>query len=420
MNSSLASTKPDVTLSLTLSTSPDALEALNLEEIGIKLIQLLLTCTNHVSSGNLHRADVCLRQISSLASISGNSMQRLATRFASALAVRLVKRWQGLYKALNRAEPESSEMDRDQSTFAQAFPYLGLAYAIITRTLIQTMSEEHIIHIIDLGSGDPKLWIPLLRGLGHLAHGPPHVKITCVNANKVVLEKLGKNLFKEAESLDMPFQFNAVNVRLRDLTLDMLNIRSGEVLAIASILSLHVLLAEDDRVDAQFGLNKNNNSVKDCKQMVEFLAMVHSVSPKVVLLVEQESDNNLTRLVDRFVEGLHYYSAIFDSIDSTFGGSSCEERIAIEKMFGKEIESIMACEGLEREARHERYAKWTVRFARAGFKPVRLWYDSIEEAKRLMVAYGPEGYLVVNQRAGLMICWHGRPIYSVSAWTCFN
>ncbi|GFS30515.1 hypothetical protein Acr_00g0012370 [Actinidia rufa] len=248
-------------------------------------------------------------------------MQRLAARFASALAVRLVKRWQGLYKALNIARLESSEMDQD---------------------------------------------------------------------------------------------------RLRDLTLDMLNIRSGEFLAIASILSLHVLLAEDDRVDAQFGLNKNNNSVKDCKQMGEFLAMVHSISPKVVLLVEQESDHNLTRLVDRLVEGLHYYSAIFDSIDSIFGGSSCEERIGIEETFGKEIESIMACEGLEREERHERYAKWTVRFARAGFKPVCLWYDSLEEAKRLMVAYGPEGYLVVNQRAGLMICWHGRPIYSVSAWTCFN
>ncbi|GFZ19026.1 hypothetical protein Acr_27g0009450 [Actinidia rufa] len=420
MNSSFASTKPDVTLSLTLSTSPNALEALKPEERGIKLIQLLLTCANHTSSGNLHRADACLRQISSLASISGSSMQRLAARFASALAVRLVKRWQGLYKALNRAEPENSEMDRARCIFAQAFPYLGLAYAIITRTLIQTMSEERIIHIIDLGSGDPKLWVPLLRELGHLAHGPPHVKITCVNANKIVLEKLGKNLFKVAESMDMPFQFNPVNVRLRDLTLDMLNIRSGEALTITSILSLHVLLAEDDRVDAHFGINKNNNSVKDCKQLGEFLAMVHSISPKVVLLVEQESDHNLTRLVDRFVEGLHYYSAVFDSIDATFGGSSCEERIAIEEMFGKEIESIVACEGLEREERHERYAKWTVRFARVGFKPVRLWYDSMEDAKQLAAAYEPEGYLIVNQRAGLMICWHGRPIYSVSAWNCFN
>ncbi|CAL5324925.1 unnamed protein product [Camellia sinensis] len=416
MTSSSPPTKPDVTLSLTLP-SPTAQP----EERGIKLIQLLLTCANHASSGNLHRADACLRQISQLASVSGNSMQRLAARFASALAVRLIKRWPGLYKALNNARPASPEVDRAWSIFTQAFPYLGFAYAIITRTLIHTMSEERVIHIVDLGLGDPKLWVPLLQGLGHLPNGPPHLKITCVSTNKVVLDKLGTKLVKEAESLDMPFQFNPVNVGLRELSIDMLKVRSGEALALASVLSLHVLLAEDDSVDAHFGANKSNNGVKDCKQMSEFLAMVRSMSPKVMLMVEQESDHNMNRLVDRFVEGLHYYSAVFDSIDATFGGSSCEERVVLEEMFGKDIENIVACEGLEREERHERHTRWVVRFAQAGFRPVRLWYDTMEEAKQLVEAYGPDsGYIIVSERLSQMICWHGRPLYSVSAWNGSN
>ncbi|KAA8547883.1 hypothetical protein F0562_004312 [Nyssa sinensis] len=394
-SSSSPLTKPDVTLSLTLP-SPSPVEALKPEERGIKLIQLLLKCANHASSGNLHRADACLRQISQLASVSGDSMQRLASWFASALAVRLVKRWPGLYKALNHSGPASAELDQARSIFTRAFPYLGFAYAVITRSLIQTMSasSERVIHIIDLGSGDPKLWVPLLRSFAHVLHGPRHLKITCVSSKRVVLEKLGARLAKEAQSLDMAFQFNPVNVTLRELTIDMLKVRSGEALALTSVLNLHILLAEDDRVDAHFGFSsKNNNGVKDCKQMSKFLAMVQSMSPKVVLLVEQESDHNLNRLADRFIEGLHYYSAVFDSIDVNFRGSSSEERVALEEMFGKEIENMVACEGLEREERHERYARWMVRFAGAGFRPVRLFYESMEDARRLVEAYGSDGKL---------------------------
>lgn len=424
MSSSPTSLKPDVTLSLTLSSPNSDHHTLKLEERGIKLIQLLLACANHASSGNLQHADACLRKISGLASVSGDSMQRLAARFAFALAVRLVRRWPGLYKALNHAGPTSVEMEKALSIYAQAFPYLGFTYAIITRVLLQSMSEERVIHIVDLGSGDPKLWLPLLRSCAKTARGPPpHMKISCVHSNKVVLDKLGAKLVEEADSLDMPFQFNPVNVSLRDLTIEMLKVRSGEALAFTSILNLHTLLAEDDRgVNSHLGGFNKNDGIKDSKKISDFLGMVQSMLPKVMLLIEQESDHNSSRLVDRFVEGLHYYSALFDSIDATFGGSSCEDRVMLEEMFGKEIEDIVARDGVEREERHEKYAKWMVRFGGAGFKPVRLWHATMEDAKRLVEAYGLEGggggYKIISQRGSLMICWHDRPIYSVSAWKC--
>jgi hypothetical protein len=169
-------------------------------------------------------------------------------------------------------------------------------------------------------------------------------------------------------------------------------------------------------VEANFGIgcsSSKGNGVKDCKQMGEFLGKVKSMFPKVFLLVEQEADHNLNRLVDRFVEGLHYYSAMFDSLEGNYGCE--EERVGMEEMFGREIEDIVACEGLEREERHERYGRWMVRFGGAGFKPVRLWCDGkqmVEEAS------GKDGYKIVNEKAGLMICWHERPLYAVSAWIC--
>ncbi|KAK6129013.1 hypothetical protein DH2020_037243 [Rehmannia glutinosa] len=421
MSSSSQSQKPDVTLSLSLPQSPTTNDGLRPQERSVKLIQLLLTCANHVSSGNLHHADTCLRQISELASVTGDSMQRLAARFAAALAARLVKRWPGLYKALNNGGlgPVSYDVDHARSIFIRLFPCLGFAYAVINRTLVQALLGERVIHVIDLGSGDQELWVPFIRGIASGPNVPPHLKITCVSTNKEAHERLEFGLIKEAKSLNVPFEFNCVNTRLRELTLDMLKVKPGEALALTSILGLHVLLAEDDRVDAQFGLSKNNQ-VKECKRMREFLEMVKSIGPKVVLLVEQESNHNSSRLVDRFVDGLHFYSALFDSIDVAFGGSSCSDRTTLEEMFGKEIENVVAGEGLEREKRHERYAKWAVRFGRAGFRPVRLWYETMEEAQQVIEAFGPGGFKVINQKGCLMICWHDRPIYAVSAWNCFT
>jgi hypothetical protein len=123
--------------------------------------------------------------------------------------------------------------------------------------------------------------------------------------------------------------------------------------------------------------------------------------------------------VDRFVEGLNYYSAVFDSIDATLASNlASDERLVLEEMFGREIENIVAYEGLERIERHERYARWVVRLAQAGFKPVRFWHSSGEDAKQIMDAFGKNGYKTVIERTGLMICWRERPLYALTAWTC--
>ncbi|KAI3784942.1 hypothetical protein L1987_44050 [Smallanthus sonchifolius] len=170
----------------------------------------------------------------------------------------------------------------------------------------------------------------------------------------------------------------------------MLDIRPGVALAFVSILNLHLLLAEDEQVDTRFKVNENKDPVKENKNISEFLRMLRAMSPKLVLLVEQESDHNLTDLVDRVVEGLHYCSAVFDSIDTTFtvGKISSEDRIRLEDMVGKEILNVVACEGLERVERHERISRWAVRFSRARFKPVNMWLEAMEEARQVIEGFG--------------------------------
>lgn len=402
---------PPLALTLTPNSPTKPPHPLKPEDRGLHLIQLLLTCAAHTSSGNLNRADACLRQISHLSSVSGDSMQRLAARFASSLAARLIKRWPGLHAALNWTrqchKPDPDPTRPAGLAFSRALPYLGFTHAMVHHTILHAMSNERVIHVLDLGSGDPALWGPLLRGISRWSpRGPPHLKITSVHVSKDVLDYLGSNLVKEAEALDIPFQFNPLNLSLKDLTLDHLKVRSGEALAICSMLALHVLLADEE------------DHFNPCKQLDVFLAMVRSMSPKVFVLVEQESDHNSARLVDRFVEGLYHYSALFDSIEAAVGSLSGRERMAVEDMLGAEIENIVACEGVERVERHERASRWMARFCRAGFRPVRLWGEAMEEVMRLAESYGRDGYKVVSERMFEMICWHERALCSVSAWQC--
>ncbi|KAI4320367.1 hypothetical protein MLD38_033858 [Melastoma candidum] len=421
--------KPDVTLSLGLPQVALAVggdgrgDEDGPEDRGEAMIKLLMLCAMDVSSGNLHRADAYLRQITGLASVSGDPAQRLAAWFAKALAVRLLKRWPGLHKAINHYA-WSSELGSSsvpvQPIFTPCFPFLGLAYRIIVNNLLRVISMETVVHFVDLGSGDPKLWVPLIRGLAQSGDRPPHVRLTCVCNRKGILEKLGVMLVKEADISDTPFQFRPLRINLGELTADMLDVRSGESLVVVSMLGLHTLLAEDDRIDAKFsGLCKKDSEVKDCRRLSDFLRIIRSFSPKVFFLVEQEANHNTARLIDRFQEGLYYYSKVFDSISTAFISSHpvpTEEREGLEEMLGQEIEDIISCEGLERKERHERFEKWGVRLTRAGFKISRLFANSIEDAK--VETLGRDGYTVVSERLCARICWDGRPIYAVSTWTC--
>ena len=76
--------------------------------------------------------------------------------------------------------------------------------------------------------------------------------------------------------------------------------------------------------------------------------MIRDQAPNIVTIVEQEASHNGPYFLGRFLEALHYYSAIFDSLDATFPLDSAH-RVKVEQcIFASEIQNIVACEGPER------------------------------------------------------------------------
>lgn len=414
---------PTMSPSCQLRTTPYPwLKELKSEERGLCLIHLLLTCAKHVTSGNFDHANLALDQISHLASPEGDTMQRIASYFSEALANRILKSWPGLYKALHSTKISiGNDSILSRKTFFDRFPYLKLAFVIANQTIIEAMEGEKMVHVVDLNAVEPTQWRALLHEFAGRPGGPPHLRITGIHHQKKVLDHMANILTEEAEKLDIPFQFNPIETKIDDLDIEKLKIKTGEALAISSILQFHLLLTNTDKTTQKSPpLSKNEDSASSCAisstKLDRFLNRLWNLSPKIMVVTEQESDHNQSDLMERLSESLYFYAALFDCAESTLPRAS-PERSKVEKMFGEEIKNIIACDGEERIERHEKLDKWIRRFTLAGFRPVRLSYYGLVLAQRLLQgSTSCNGCRIKEENGCVVMCWQDRPVFSVSAW----
>lgn len=424
------------TMSPSLGSPYQWLRELKSEERGLYLIHLLLSCANHVANGSLENANLALDQISQLASPDGDTMQRIAAYFTEALAQRILKSWPGLHKALNSTRISSvSEEMLVRKLFFDMFPFLKVAFVLTNQAIIEAMEGEKVVHVIDLNAAEPAQWIALIQALSTRPEGPPHLRITGIHPQKEVLDQMAHRLTEEAEKLDIPFQFNSVVTKLENLDFDKLRVKTGEALAISSVLQLHSLLAAEDYASLialknsllanGYGYSQSPDSVSSSPlspnasaKMDSFLNSLWGLSPKIMVVTEQDSNHNGLTLMERLLEALYSYAALFDCLESSVSRTSME-RLKVEKMlFGEEIKNIIACEGFERKERHEKLEKWIQRFDLACFGNVPLSYCGMLQARRLLQSYNCDGYRIAEDNRCVLICWHDRPLFSVSAWSC--
>lgn len=435
------------------------LRELKSEERGLYLIHLLLACANHVASGGLANANAALDQISQLASPNGDTMQRIAAYFAEALADRILKSWPGLHRALNFTKVSTlSEEMLVKKLFFEMFPFLKAGFVLANQAIIEAMEGEKMVHVIDVCGEEPAQWILLLQALSSRPEGPPHLRITGIHREKSVLDRTAKKLTEEAEKLDIPFQFNPVVGTLDSLDFESLRVKTGEALAISCFLQLHTLLPSEDvapRKRILFGGPGGVNGIYSQKflqmnrspslelldkdpanghsrspdststsplttsyptKIGSFLSGLRGLSPKLMVVMEQDSNHNGPTLMERLTEALYSYATMFDCLESTAPRAS-PERLKLEKMmFGEEIKNIIASEGAERKERHERLDKWVRRLESGGFKNVPLSYLGLLQAMRLLQVYNYESYRIKEENGCAVICWQDRSLFSVSAW----
>eukprot|EP00250_Pteridium_aquilinum_P015992 c22877_g1_i1 orf=263-2560(+) len=378
------------------------------QESGIRLVHLLMACAEAIQNSQLAAALDMVTEIRSLASSNNGAMGKVANHFVEALAKRIcgpsIEDWASLTQA-------NAFSELLYSNFYEACPYLKFAHFTANQAILEAFEGHKFVHVIDLNLMQGLQWPALIQALALRPGGPPHLRMTGVGppqpGNKDVLREIGMKLAELAGSVNVEFSFRGVvATKLDDVEPWMFEVKEGEAIAVNSILQLHRLLSSQI----------NSNPSRPPIDVV--LNSIKSLSPKVVTLVEQEANHNSSMFLERFVEALHYYCTMFDSLEASCLHPQCTEMACTEMYLAREIVNIVACEGLQRVERHEPLSQWRKRMLDAGFQPVHLGSNAYKQASVLLKLFSGEGYTVEENKGGLTLGWHSRPLIAASAWQC--
>lgn len=373
------------------------------EHQAFELISLLMACVEAIGSRNISAISHFIAKLGDLASPKGSPISRVTAYFTEALALRVSRLWPSIFHVT--APRELDRADDDTCTalrlLNQVSPIPKFIHFTSNEILLRAFEGKDRVHIIDFDIKQGLQWSSLFQSLASRTNPPSHVRITGVGESKQELNETGDRLAGFAEALNLPFEFHPVVDRLEDVRLWMLHVKEKESVAVNCIFQLHKTLYDG-----------SGGALRD------FLGLIRSTNPSIVLMTEQEAEHNELSLETRVSNSLRYYSAIFDSIDYSLPLDSAA-RMKVEEMFAREIRNIIACEGSDRVERHESFEKWRRLMEQGGFRCAGISEREVLQSQMLLKMYYCENYSVSKQGqdAALTLSWLDQPLYTVSAWT---
>lgn len=372
----------------------------------LNLKELLDACAEAVSDDDISTAEVLMNVLEQRVSVSGEPMELLGAYVLEGLRARLLSSGSIIYKKLKCNEPTSSELLSYMQVIYNMCPYYKFAYMSANVVIREAMMNENRIHIIDFQIAQGSQWMFLLHDLARRPGGPPFVRITGVDDTESAyargggLQLVGERLTDIAKSCGVPFEFHGAALSGREVQLENLRVSHGEALAVNFPYMLHHMPDE---------------SVSTINHRDRLLRLVKSLSPKIVTLVEQESNTNTAPFLPRFRETLDYYTAMFESIDAARPRDDKERISAEEHCVARDVVNIIACEGADRVERHELFGKWRLRLMMAGFTPCQLSPSVGETIKDMLKEYSPN-YRYAESEGALYLGWKNRALATSSAW----
>jgi hypothetical protein len=362
-----------------------------------------------VSDGDIPTARGWMDNVlAKMVSVAGDPIQRLSAYLLEGLRARLESSGSLIYKALKCEQPTSKELLSYMHVLYQICPYFKFAYISANAVISEAMANESRIHIIDFQIAQGTQWLLLIKALASRPGGPPFIRITGVDDSQSFhargggLQIVGERISDFARSCGVPFEFHNTAMTGCEVQRENLKIRPGEALAVNFPYFLHHMPDESVSIE-------NHRD--------RLLRLVKSLSPKVVTLVEQESNTNTSPFYHRFVETMDYYTAMFESIDVACAKDD-KKRISTEQnCVARDIVNMIACEGIERVERHEVFGKWRMRFSMAGFRQCSLSSPVMHSVQNMLKDYN-QNYRLEHRDGALYLGWMKRAMATSSAWRC--
>ncbi|CAA0837308.1 Protein SCARECROW [Striga hermonthica] len=368
------------------------------DEQGLHLLTLLLQCAEAVSADNLEEANTMLLEISQLATPFGTSAQRVAAYFSEAMSARILTSCLGFYTNNNYSLPIAPHPHKITSAF-QVFngisPFVKFSHFTANQAIQQAFDREDRVHIIDLDIMQGLQWPGLFHILASRPGGPPFVRLTGLGSSTEALEATGKRLSDFAEKLGLPFEFSPVADKVGNLNPERLNVRKREAVAVHWLQhSLYDVTGSDANT----------------------LWLLQRLSPKVVTVVEQDLSHGGSFL-GRFVEAIHYYSALFDSLGACYGEESEERHVVEQQLLSREIKNVLGLGFFgSGPSSSLKFNNWREKLQQSGFKGVSLAGNAAAQATLLLGMFPCDGYTLVEDNGALKLGWKDLCLLTASAW----
>ncbi|XP_031275401.1 nodulation-signaling pathway 2 protein-like [Pistacia vera] len=386
---------------------------------GLRLVHLLMAAAEALTGVNKSRelARVILVRLKELVSPNdGTNMERLAAYFTDALQGLLEGAGgahgkhlitNGPYHHHHRDEHHQNDVLAAFQLLQDMSPYVKFGHFTANQAILEAVANDRRVHIVDYDIMEGIQWASLMQALVSRKDGPPapHLRITALSRGGSgrrsigTVQETGRRLVAFAASIGQPFSFHQCRLD-SDETFkpSALKLVRGEALIVNCMLHLpHFSYRAPDSISS-------------------FLSAAKTLNPRLVTLVEEETgpigDGGF---VGHFMDSLHHYSAVYDSLEAGFPMQS-RARALVERVFlGPRISGSLA--RIYRNRGGEECCSWGEWLGGVGFKAVNISFANHCQAKLLLGLFN-DGYRVeelANNR--LVLGWKSRRLLSASVWT---
>ncbi|KAF3445086.1 hypothetical protein FNV43_RR14779 [Rhamnella rubrinervis] len=367
------------------------------ESTGLRLLGLLLQCAESVAMDNLDNASDLLPEIAELSSPFGSSPERVGAYFAHALQARVISSCLGTYSPLTMKTLTvcvSQRIFNALQAYNSISPLVKFSHFTANQAIFQALDGEECIHVIDLDIMQGLQWPGLFHILASRSKKIRSMRVTGFGSSSELLESTGRRLADFASSLGLPFEFHPLEGKIGSITdLSQLGVRAGEATVVHW---MHHCLY--DVTGSDLGT----------------LKLLTMLRPKLITIVEQDLSHG-GNFLGRFVEALHYYSALFDALGDGLGIDSPERHMVEQQLFGCEIRNIVAVGGPKRTG-EVKVERWGDELKRFGFQPVSLGGNPAAQASLLLGMFPWKGYTLVEENGCLKLGWKDLSLLTASAW----
>ncbi|KAA8531297.1 hypothetical protein F0562_006006 [Nyssa sinensis] len=337
----------------------------------VELVQYLLASAEKVGRQHFDRATKLLNRCDELSSNTGNPVQRVVYYFSEALREKIDRETEKIRsKDLVKKQPVDLEAEMMSPNLAiiafhQEVPLSQVTQFTGMQAILENVAEAKKVHIIDLQIRSGMQWTVLMQALVARCECPVELlKITAVGTkSKPKIEETGKRLMSFAQSMNLPFSFNVVVVSdMLDLNEDLFDLETEEAVAVYSTFAFRNMIAQPD-------------------QLEYLIRAIRNINPCIMVVAEVEANLNSPVFVNRFVEALFFYGALFDCLEDCMDRNDPNRMISESKCCFDAIQNIVAAEGEDRTTRHVNINIWRAFFAGFGMTEIELSASSLYQAK---------------------------------------